>query len=117
MDARALMNHIENTYQITPDYLWEKFPDYAAFRHRRSKKWFALLAPVPRAKMGLEGDGLIPLLNVKLDPEMVNELLETGDFLPAYHMNKTHWLSIPIEDTDTSVIENMLADSYDLTKN
>lgn len=41
MQARSLFRHIENTYHVQAEYLWQGFPDYAVFR-APNRKWFAL---------------------------------------------------------------------------
>ena len=41
MQARSLFRHIENTYHVQAEYLWQGFPDDAVFR-APNRKWFAL---------------------------------------------------------------------------
>lgn len=31
-----------------PEYLWAKFPNHAVFRRKDNRKWYALVAEVPR---------------------------------------------------------------------
>ena len=38
----------------------------------------------------------IDVMNAKLDPELITSIKNTKGFAPAYHMNKTHWVSIEI---------------------
>lgn len=37
-------------------------------------------------------------------------------FLPAYHMNKEHWISIRLNQHSLSDIQPFLTDSYQLTE-
>ena len=41
-------------------------------------------------------DHIIDVMNVKLAPELITSIKNTKGFAPAYHMNKTHWVSIEI---------------------
>lgn len=36
--------------------------------------------------------------------------------LPAYHMNKEHWVSVLLEEADAELIWGVLADSFQLTQ-
>ena len=58
------------------------------FRPPGNRKWFAIVMDVPDEKLGLEGDAIADIVNVKLDPGLVDELSTRDGFLPAYHMNK-----------------------------
>ena len=41
------------------------------------------------AKLGLEGNEFVDIMDVKCDPEMTSMIIQTFGFLPGYHMNKT----------------------------
>lgn len=87
------------------------FPDdniSATMKHKKNKKWFALLMKV---------DGK-DYLNIKTDPEYSELLRKSYDYIiPAYHMNKEHWNTIILSDKcDRELVEELLEQSYDLTK-
>lgn len=44
------------------------------FRHGAGRKWFAVLVVIPAGKLGLPGQAVIDVLNVKARPEMVGAL-------------------------------------------
>jgi predicted DNA-binding protein (MmcQ/YjbR family) len=59
----------------------------------------------------------IPLrCNVKCDPEKAIELREEYPdvILPGYHMNKKHWNTIIVEGVKTSMLKEMIDESYGL---
>ena len=69
--------------------------------------------------LGFTGDGYTSVFNVKSEPALINTLItcEKGDFLLAYHMNKTHWVSIVLDGKNFDDRVKMLIDlSYSLTK-
>lgn len=82
-------------------------PDWQAVRHRENSKVFALI---------FEREGNV-WVNLKADP-IAAELWRSiyPSVLPAYHMNKQHWISVILdgrmEDED---IKRLIAESYDLT--
>ncbi len=70
---------------------------------------------VPREKLGIDGEGEVGILNVKCEPEMVHSLSQAEGFLPGYHMNKEHWLSILLDGTVEEIkILDFLDRSYEL---
>lgn len=100
INRKTLFGHVFERYGTDPDYLWPRYPGYAALRHPgKGGKWYAVVMDVPRKKLGLEGEGDVDVLNVKARPAQVAALLGEKGFLPAYHMNKTHWLSILLDGT------------------
>ena len=52
---------------------------------------------VARQRLGLAGEGALDVLNVKCDPILIGSLRAEPGFLPAYHMNKTTWVSILLD--------------------
>ena len=94
-----VIRRIQARYGADPEYLWVKYPNTAAFRHPTGKKWFALVTEAAQSKLGMDGEQLIDIINVKCDPIMVGSLLAESGFCPAYHMNKTSWISILLDDT------------------
>ena len=55
-------------------------------------------------------------INIKVKPEEVIRLQEEHKgIIPAYHMNKKHWISVVLNDcTNTSFIKNLIQESYQL---
>lgn len=80
-----------------PEYLWAKFPNHAVYRRKDNRKWYALVAAVPRRKLGLAGQAPVPILVVKCEPFLKDLLLAVPGYRPAYHMNKTHWITVLLD--------------------
>ncbi len=94
-----IIQWIAENYGTQPEYLWLDEPDYAVFRHLGSKKWFGIIMRVAKARLGLAGDAPVNILNVKCDPILIGSLRMEPGFLPAYHMNKSSWVSILLDET------------------
>lgn len=77
-------------------------------RHRHNQKMLALVT---------EKDGK-RLLNLKLKPEQVAIMLDTKGVIPAYHMNKKHWLTVLVNETELTEneLESMVLESSQLTQ-
>ncbi len=115
-DRQFVLDYAEENYGTVPEYPWEGTPDAAVLRHRTNKKWYGLVMSVSRKTLGLEGSGSADILNVKCDPQLIGSLLMKKGFLPAYHMNKTHWLSILLDGSvDAQETAMLLDESFGLT--
>lgn len=112
-----ILKYADETYQTKPEHLWEKYPDHEVLRHSRNKKWYAIIMDIPRNKIGLEGEELIDILDVKCDPDMIALLSPQKGFCEAYHMNKRHWITVLLNGTvPDQEIFHLLDISYELTK-
>lgn len=104
---------IKETYQVEPEFLWEKFPNHGVFRNVRSEKWFGIIMNIDKSKMIPKEKGEIEVLNVKLDDEVPTYLKQKGIY-PAYHLSKKSWVSIILDDTlsDTEIMQ-LINTSYE----
>ena len=109
-----ITQYIQDTYGTQAEYLWADSPGNAIFRHPASKKWYAALMRVLPEKLGLaEGDAL-DVMDIRCSTIMIGSLLSTKGFLPAYHMNKNHWISIILDNSvSDDQITPLLELSYD----
>ena len=109
-----VIQYAKDRFGTDAEYLWSDIPGAAVFRHSASKKWYGLIMGVPSAKLGLPGDDSVDVLDVKCNTIMIGSLLSEKGFLPAYHMNKNHWLSILLNDSvPDDQIFSLLELSYD----
>ena len=117
MRREELLRLVEARYGVAADYPFARDGESAVLRHPAGGKWFALLMTVPRARLGLPGEGRADVLNVKADPLLVASLRGEPGFLPAYHMNKAHWLTFPLDGgaSDDQILA-LLDGSWDRTR-
>lgn len=116
MDKAQLMQFIKDQYSVDEEYPWIKYPGYAVFRRPHNRKWFALLMNIPKSKLGLAGNGMIDVLNVKCDPILIGSLRGDKGIYPAYHMSKASWITIALDGSlEDDKIKWLLDLSYELT--
>ena len=93
-----LFDYIKKKYKANPEYLWRRFPDYAIFRHTDNKKWFGLVMDIKRRNLGMDGDDIVDVLNVKLsDPLLVDMLIQQPGYFRGYHISRGNWVSILLD--------------------
>lgn len=110
------MSLARRQYKTEPEYLWAKYPDYAVLRHADNRKWYAVLMNVAREKLGLPGEGEVDIIDLKLDPELIGALRMSPGFLPAYHMNKSSWITVLLDGTvGIGQIADLVDASYRMT--
>ncbi len=116
MDTKKLQQFILETYGVSPEYPWMSYPDYMVFRHSENQKWFALVMNISKEKLGLPEKEPIDVLNVKCEPLIIGSLWDENGIYPAYHMNKTNWITIALDGSvSNEKIEWLLDMSYRLT--
>lgn len=101
--ATALMEKYGNE----PEFLWKKFSGNGVFRNPVGGKWYGIIVNIDHSKLDNTKKGEIEILNLKPGKEAVPALLNENGFYPAWHMNKTHWISILLDDTlpDTRIMQ------------
>ena len=125
--------YINEAYGIEADHPWDS-PE-AVYRHKSNRKWFAIVLSVKKSKLfteekeatskespfeesifknsiknkgtkKAENEENIDIVNLKCPPEIMETIWLDPDIFPAYHMNKKHWISIPL---DGSVSKDKIA--------
>lgn len=114
MTVEELKTYVEDRFGVEPEYLWRDYPDAFVFRRTSSRRWFAVVMDVQRQKLGFPGEQTVPVMDVKCGPILSGSYLGKPGVVPAWHMNKNHWLGIlPLEAEDDTIRE-LLELSYGL---
>lgn len=112
-----ILNYTEKKYGTKPEYPWDNLPTYAILRHDDNDKWYGLIMTVSKERLGLEGEGDNEVIDLKAAPDVIDNLKGTKGYLPAYHMNKEHWISILLDGSvSMKDIQQHIDSSYELTK-
>ena len=118
MTRREFEAFILDMYNVKADYPFEEDFETGVFRHEGSRKWFAIAMNIPYGKLGLLREGNVDVVNLKCAPEVIESIagVEQGIY-PAYHMNKTHWLTVALDGScDNDTIAWLVSVSFDLTR-
>ena len=112
--TNRIVNEIIKKYNVSPEFLWDKYPSYGIFRSKTSNKWFAAILNVDKSKVINNKSGEIEIINVKVD-DLVNDYLKEKGIFPAYHMSKKSWITIILNDTcKDEKIMDLIDISYEL---
>lgn len=117
MPARKrVFSYIEEKFGAQGERIFDKHPEFAVFRHAKNQKWFAVFMRVDGGKLGLKGGEALEILNLKCKPDLAAILRDADQILPAYHMNKKHWISVCLDAVPREQIEDLIEQSRELTR-
>ena len=113
---KLLLDYVREKYGTIPEEPWED-NNHATIKTSNSKKWYGIFMYLPYKTLGLDKSGKIDVLNVKLNPELIESLIDKKHFFPAYHMNKKYWITILLDsDTDLNLVKSLIDESFNLVE-
>lgn len=113
---KLLLDYVKEKYGTIPEEPWED-NNHATIKTSNSKKWYGIFMSIPYKTLGLEKSGKIDVLNVKLNPELIESLIDKKHFFPAYHMNKKYWITILLDsDMDMDLVKSLIDESFKLVE-
>ena len=116
--SRIIVVGFTDSSKMSQDYPWENDNSSAVFRHSDNKKWFAIVLKVSAEKLGINNGKIIDVVNVKCDNILIGSLIKESGFFPAYHMNKSCWITAALDGTaDGEKIKWIVDMSFEATKN
>ena len=67
-------------------------------------------------KLALQSTETIDVINLKVRKELIGPLRKKEGIYPAYHMDKSNWITINLKETNTmNQSKDLIAVSYELT--
>ena len=96
-----LVEFIREKFSDEPEFLWEKYPNFAIFRRKDNRKWYALIANIPKKYLKLGGAEEIEILNLRVEPEELDKIFDGEKYFRGWHMNKKSWLTVRLDETLT----------------
>ena len=107
--TKDLVQYAKEKYQEECEHLWESYPEYGVIRRADNQKWYAAVLTVAGNKVGLSTDNLVEIVDLRAEEEVVNNLIHSRGFAPAWHMNKKSWITVLLDGSvDFSTLIDML---------
>ena len=114
---KRVFSYIKEKFGTRGERIFDKHPEIAVFRHAKNQKWFAVFMRVDGGKLGLKNGESLEILNLKCKPDLAAILRDADQILPAYHMNKKHWISVNLSSKIApEQVEDLIDLSFELTK-
>ena len=83
MNRSQLDKYITDYYGVRAERLFEKNPGFRFIVHNDTKKWFAMIMDLPESRLGLDGQKIIDVVNLKCDPILIGSLRLEQGFYPG----------------------------------
>lgn len=94
--AHEVINYISEKYGDNLEFLWEKLPSAAIWRRKDNKKWYGIIMTISKRKLGINSDEQIDIIDLRAEPDEISCLVDNVRVFVGYHMNKKHWITIPL---------------------
>ncbi|MCD7723354.1 MAG: MmcQ/YjbR family DNA-binding protein [Clostridiales bacterium] len=110
-----MIDYVSDTYGDELEFLWTKFPDNAVWRRKDTMKWYGAILTVQRSKLGLDSNETVEIIDLRIAPEQMTELLKRENYYPGWHMNKKSWYTVILDESvsDEELVAR-IQDSYEL---
>ncbi len=108
-----LLEYVREKYGTIPEAPWDYLEGYHTLNTEKKHKWYGLFMLIPYKYLGVEKEGKINVLNLKVRTEDIPSIIDHIHYFPSYHMNKKYWISILLDrDADIKQIKKLLDGSY-----
>ena len=85
-------------------------------KHKNDVFRLAQLITANTRQLGLQTKDILSVVNFKCDPIMIGSFLNKEGYFPAYHMNKTSWITVALDGSVPDDEIRMLLDmSFEAT--
>lgn len=113
-----ILDYVYEKYGISPCFPFEDDNETTVLKEKNKGKWFAIIMNVKPSALGIKEEGQIDVINVKIDPDILDKIVDNNKYFRAYHMNKKLWTSLILDGRlSKNEIEKFIDDSYNLVVN
>ncbi len=113
--AKATLRYIREKYGDELEFLWEKFDNNAIWRRKDNKKWYGVMIVLPISKLGIKGDGMAEIVDLRIETPEIEKLTDNIRIFKAYHMNKSHWITVLLDSgLKNETLFKLIDKSYEL---
>ena len=68
-------------------------------------------------EQGIKEEGKIEIIDLKAAPDKISSIVDNINYLPGYHMNKKHWLTIKLDGlVPIKTIYSLIDESFNIIK-
>lgn len=113
-----IFSYIMKKYHSVPENPWKDHPNYFTLKTEKKKKWYGVIMEIPFSKLSKKENGKVMIMNLKNDPNKIQQIIDYKNFFPAYHMNKKYWFSVLLDNRiDFEKLKQRIDESYDSVEN
>ena len=99
MTLADVHDYIGIRYGVSPVKAFDEDPSIGVFARHDNGKWFVATKNIRCSSVGVEGDGRVDIINLRLNPRDVAALRTREGFRSAWHMNPNKWVTLLLDGT------------------
>ena len=108
-----ILSYVHKTYHTKEEYPWKDMKEY--FTLKVNNKWYLLYMNIPYKSINKDKEGKVDVINVKLMPNEIENLIDYKTYYPAYHMNKKYWMTIVLDNNaQFEIVKSLIDRSYEI---
>lgn len=94
--AKEIIDYIENNLKERLEFLFKTAPNIAISRRSDNKKWYIIIFNMKLSTLDKKSSEFVDFIDIRAGKKEVESLVDDKTIFRAYHMNKRHWISIPL---------------------
>ena len=108
-----ILSYVHKIYNTKEEYPWKDMKEY--FTLKVNNKWYLLYMNIPYKSINKDKEGKVDVINVKLMPNEIENLIDYKTYYPAYHMNKKYWMTIVLDNNaQFEIVKSLIDRSYEI---
>lgn len=112
--AKKVIQYIKEKYNDSLEFLWDD--ENAICRNKMNDKWYIIFMKITQDKLNLSSKTEVEAIDLKYPKNQTENIIDNIKIFPGYHMNKSSWITIKLDNTlDTKTILKLIDNSYSLS--
>lgn len=95
--TKQLIEYVRKRYGDELEFLWQKSPNNAIWRRPDTQKWYATILTMDTHKLGVKNGHVDEIIDLRIQPEKMADLVDNYQYFPGWHMNKKNWYTIVLD--------------------
>lgn len=95
--TQEIIRYVWEKYGNQLEFLWKTSPNNAVVRRKDTAKWYGAILTIPKNKLGIDSDEIVEIIDLRIQPDKMAELLSNDNYYPGWHMNKKSWYTIILD--------------------
>ena len=99
VQTKQVIEYVKEKYNTNMEFLWEDSPENAVMRNDKNQKWYGIIMTIKEDRLNIDSKKEIEVINVRYQKNLSDEVIDNNGIFPGFHMNKSSWITIKLDDT------------------
>lgn len=112
--TKEVITYISKKYNDNLEFLWDD--ENSIIRNKINQKWYCVFMKISEKKLGLNTSNIAEIIDLRYQKEDIENIIDNNKIFPGYHMNKSSWITIKLDNTlETEKILKLIDNSYSIS--